>query len=405
MAHADFLPVVEEGRPREGHQKRGNLFQLIAGAIDVDARQVVVADRNGHIPFVFHFAILIAPRLQKFGDVPFSLFIEEAVVDRSAMDLTARTPAFGLAAKQRIVPAEPVVKVCMESAFNGHFRAGPLGNDKSLGIVGIQHVARLAPQAADFFRTGIVADEGSGHIDAEAAGAGVEPEAHHIADGFPGGLNIRVRRRQLPRLVGFGETEVQRRLRIKIVGQVASVAVAVALHHLRRPALTAVIPHAVRPDVAVCELVFLRLAGFLKPRVFFGGMPRHKVQNHTHAAFFRFTEQSLEVGVCSVARRHLTVVGHVIPRILKRRNKTGVQPDGADAQALNVIELFDNAGNIPDAVAIAVVKALRINFVKYSVFDPFRSPFLRHKTTPDNLKPRTMAGILDYENSNLRVFG
>ena len=46
-------------------------------------------------------------------------------------------------------------------------------------------------------------------------------------------------------------------------------------------------------------------------------------------------------------------------------------PQGVDAQPYHVIEFFDNAWNVADVVAVGIVKALRINLVKYGIVQTF----------------------------------
>ena len=68
----------------------------------------------------------------------------------------------------------------------------------------------------------------------------------------------------------------------------------------------------------------------------------------------RGPEQRGGVLVRAVARGDLFVVAHIIARILERRIKAGVDPQGIAAQVPDVVEFGNNALQITDAVAVGI---------------------------------------------------
>ena len=69
----------------------------------------------------------------------------------------------------------------------------------------------------------------------------------------------------------------------------------------------------------------------------------------------------LSIKFFCVSLRHMSI---------KWRVKTRIDPQGVTAQGFYVVQFFYDAGDIANAVTIGVVKALGINFIKYSVVQP-----------------------------------
>ena len=64
------------------------------------------------------------------------------------------------------------------------------------------------------------------------------------------------------------------------------------------------------------------------------------------------------------------VVGDVVAVVAQRRGTEGQQPDGGDAQVLQVVELLRQAAEIADAVGHAVEEGADVDFVDDGVFVP-----------------------------------
>jgi hypothetical protein len=87
----------------------------------------------------------------------------------------------------------------------------------------------------------------------------------------------------------------------------------------------------------------------------------------------RLAEESFEVGVCAVSGGDFIIVRDVIAGVIERGPKAGVDPDGVNAEIADIVEFMDEAGNVADAVAVAVAEALRVDLVENCVFEPFGS--------------------------------
>ena len=84
----------------------------------------------------------------------------------------------------------------------------------------------------------------------------------------------------------------------------------------------------------------------------------------------RRVKQAHQILVGAVAGRHLFVVPHIVARILEGGIKAGVDPQCIAAQLLDIVQLFNDAGDVTDAIAVGIVEGLRINFVENCVFQP-----------------------------------
>ena len=102
-------------------------------------------------------------------------------------------------------------------------------------------------------------------------------------------------------------------------------------------------------------------------------LPGNVVQDHVHqhadAVPVRRGYQALEVLVGSVLRVDAVVVRHVVAVITRRLGQRH-QPEAAGAEALDVGQLEDEALQVPDAVAVAVVKRAHEDFVADGAAQP-----------------------------------
>ena len=223
-----------------------------------------------------------------------------------------------------IVAHEPVVavalpieiKVHVKAVFQRHTRAVPLGDERGLGILDVQHIPDIAPDFAGvLFVLSVILYKARRHIDAEAVAAHVQPESHDVlhclhrrhAGGVVGGL--------LPLLVDLSIAVVQRRLAFEEVQDICAVAFGLAADE-RHPVAGG--KAGVRPDKAVAVVVVFGLAAFLEPSVLLAGVAGHEVEQHVHPAGVRCLKQCLGVVVRAVAGGDLFIVAHIVARILER---------------------------------------------------------------------------------------
>ena len=132
-----------------------------------------------------------------------------------------------------IVAHEPVVavalpieiKVHVKAVFQRHTRAVPLGDERGLGVLDVQHIPDIAPDFAGvLFVLSVILYKARRHIDAEAVAAHVQPEPHDVHHRVASGLRVRTKGWLLPATFGVRETVVERRLAFEEVQDVGTVA-------------------------------------------------------------------------------------------------------------------------------------------------------------------------------------
>ena len=79
-----------------------------------------------------------------------------------------------------------------------------------------------------------------------------------------------------------------------------------------------------------------------------------------------------EVAQRPVGRVDLAVVGDVVAVVAQRRGIEGQQPQRGDPELLEVVELVDQAAEVADAVAVAVVERPHVELVDDRVLVPVR---------------------------------
>jgi hypothetical protein len=68
----------------------------------------------------------------------------------------------------------------------------------------------------------------------------------------------------------------------------------------------------------------------------------------------------------------VAVVGHIVAVVGHGAGVDRADPEQVDAQVGQVIQPLDDAGQVADAVAVAVLEAARIDFVDDGVVPPFQ---------------------------------
>ena len=84
-------------------------------------------------------------------------------------------------------------------------------------------------------------------------------------------------------------------------------------------------------------------------------------------------DETVEVGQGAVLRIDVFVVGDVVAEVDLRRWVDGREPDGVDAEVLEVVEALGDALQVADAIEIRVLKAARIDLVDDGVLPPVSS--------------------------------
>jgi hypothetical protein len=85
-------------------------------------------------------------------------------------------------------------------------------------------------------------------------------------------------------------------------------------------------------------------------------MAGHQIEQDADALFVRLLKKPAQVPVSPIAGGGLFIIPHIVTRVLKGRIKTGIDPQGIEAEVPDITELLDNPLYITDPVSVSVVK-------------------------------------------------
>ena len=103
-----------------------------------------------------------------------------------------------------------------------------------------------------------------------------------------------------------------------------------------------------------------------------GGVVDDQLGDDADAARVRLVDEALEVVQRAVARMDVLVVGDVVAVVAQRRRIERQQPERVDAELLEVVELLRQAGEVADAVVVAVEEGADVHLVDDGVLVPER---------------------------------
>ena len=83
--------------------------------------------------------------------------------------------------------------------------------------------------------------------------------------------------------------------------------------------------------------------------------------------------QAIERGKIAEVGMDAAVVADVVAPVLERRRVDGIQPDGVDAERLEIVEMRGDAVEVADAVAVRVGKRARIDLIEDGALPPLKS--------------------------------
>src|SRR4051812_14782278 len=81
-------------------------------------------------------------------------------------------------------------------------------------------------------------------------------------------------------------------------------------------------------------------------------------------------EQPVETGEIAEDRLDTAIVRHVVAEVGHRRGEDGREPDRVDPERGDIVEPARDAGEIADAVAVAILKGARVDLVNDPAFPP-----------------------------------
>jgi hypothetical protein len=199
-------------------------------------------------------------------------------------------------------------------------------------------------------------------VEPQPVDAHLEPVVDHVVHRLPDVRAVVVQ----ARLVGIEAVPVVR-LRHRVERPVRRLEV------LEDDARVAVAVRGLTPRVEVAvRAPGRRHPGPLEPRVLVGGVGEHELGDDLDPPRVRTAQHRAEVAQGAVGLVHLAVVGDVVAVVAQRRGVERQQPQRGDAELLEVVELAEQAAEVPDAVAVAVGEGAHVHLVDDGVLVPER---------------------------------
>ncbi len=129
--------------------------------------------------------------------------------------------------------------------------------------------------------------------------------------------------------------------------------------------------------VAPHVIVALRRSGSgepsaLEPGVLIGGVVDDQFDHYLQTAVVSGVKKGLKIFQRAIAGMHGEIVGDVVAVVAQRRSKKRQQPDAGDAELLQVVQLFQQALKISDAIVVGIFKRLDVQLINNGVFIPER---------------------------------
>ena len=111
-------------------------------------------------------------------------------------------------------------------------------------------------------------------------------------------------------------------------------------------------------------------ACFLEPLVFIRAVVYDQIHNDMLIPLFGLCKEAVHVLHCAEAGVNIVVIGDIISLVGQRGPVDRREPDYVHPQVFEIVEFFDNAGDVSDAVAIRVVETLGIDLISDLVMPP-----------------------------------
>ena len=147
----------------------------------------MVTRGHAHHAFSSGRLLIFLIMLHKYGNVPFSFFIEKRMLCPEQIHIT------GIAEMQE--------KIHMKACLQRYLRPAPFRYQDCFRELPIQKRPYLLPQPDGFRLVIIIFHQRTGHIHSEAVTAQAQPEAHDIHQLLPGSPRPRRVHRLLPRWI------------------------------------------------------------------------------------------------------------------------------------------------------------------------------------------------------------
>ena len=130
----------------------------------------------------------------------------------------------------------------------------------------------------------------------------------------------------------------------------------------------------------------------LEPFMLVGGVAQHHIEHDAHAALAGRGDKLVKILHGAVPRIDGAIVRHVIAVVALRRGVERREPQIVDAKVCQIVELGSDAGQIAQAIAIAIAEALHVDLVHDAILvirlSGHRIHFLVHVLVLMSSKPK-----------------
>ncbi len=360
VGHLQLLAVVEGGGAAQGEQQHGGGAGLGLAEAAGGAGLVVVAHDPVRPGACGERGLVVADEGGDLVGVPLGL---------DEVEVEGHLCAVEVAAVVLDEVRDGEVDLADEDAVGVVVEDGPhLGDDGVVlglvGGVGGQDAPELVGAGVPLGVGQVVAellvlDEQPEDVHAEAVDAAIQPEAH-------GGVDGRADLGIVPVEVGL---LLEEGVEVELAGGLVEGPAGAA--EVALPVVgDAAIGGGIAPEIPVALGVVAGCPAFEEPGVLVGAVVGDEVEDQLQAAGVRGGDQAVEVGERAEEGIDAGVVGDVVAEVGHGRGVERRDPDGLDAELDEVVEPRFDAGEIADAVAVAVLKRTRVDLVDRTVLPP-----------------------------------
>ena len=197
------------------------------------------------------------------------------------------------------------------------------------------------------------------HIQTESAHASVHPPEDHVIDFSP---YLRV----LPVQVRLLGSELMEIILLYFRHPLPRRTAEHCLHVIRINSFLAIPPH-----IIIMIRIIPALLCLLEPPVFIGSVVEHQVHDDADLTLPSLSDQFIHILKRPEHGINVLIIRNIIPIVILRRAVHRRDPHRVDPQVSQIVKPPYDPPDIPDAVPVRVLEALRINLVYDCVFPPF----------------------------------
>src|SRR5208337_522734 len=99
-------------------------------------------------------------------------------------------------------------------------------------------------------------------------------------------------------------------------------------------------------------------------------MIRHEIHDHADSPLSGFGDKLIKIGECAELRVDGRVIRNIVAKVDLWRRIYGCNPDGVNAQVLQIAQAGGDSVQISDTIAIRILKAARVDFLNDGMLPP-----------------------------------